>query len=95
MGFLSEIGTGIITLSAVLVAIGAMLRYAKGPIARYLDINTTPADVYQLVDEVHTGVSILVGLALADEPPTEDQVKEALEVLKQAGIVNNNVVDDA
>ena len=93
MSFLSDIGTTIITISAVIVALGALLRYARSPFLRYLGIDTTPQDVYQLVDEVHTGVSILVGLAIADEPPSEEQVAEALEILKKAGIVSNHNAD--
>ena len=94
MGFLTEISTGIITLAAVLTGLVALWKYARPAMQRALGITTTPADVYQLVDEVHTGVAFLVAAELARNGDEEvsPEVLAALQVLQDAGF--NVSVDD-
>ena len=84
---IQDVGTTIITLAAVVTALGFLLKKMKSPVLSYLGIDTTPADVKALLEEVHYGVSFLVSWVLQNEneEDLDPEVIEAMKVLTEAG----------
>ncbi len=81
------VGTLVITLAAAVTALGFLLKKGRGWLLNFLGIETTPADVKKLLEEVHYGVSFLVSWVLQgeDENELDPEVLEAMATLTEAG----------
>ena len=85
--FVQTVGTLVITLAAAITALGFILKKSRGWLLNFLEIETTPGDVKDLLEEVHYGVSFLVSWVIKgeSEDDLDPEIVEALTVLQEAG----------
>jgi hypothetical protein len=85
--FILTVASIIIAVGAAVTALGFLLKKGRVWLLDFLEIETTPGDVKDLLEEVHYGVSFLVSWVLKGE--TEEDldpaVVEALQILTEAG----------
>ncbi len=85
--FIQDMMATVITLAAVITALGFLFKKSRGWMLNYLGIETTPSDVKDLLEEVHYGVSFLVAWVIKGEnqDDLDPEVLEAMTVLQEAG----------
>ena len=85
--FVTTVATLIIAVGAAVTALGFLLKKGRGWLLEWLEIETTPGDVKDLLEEVHYGVSFLVSWVIKgeNEEDLDPAVVEALQILTEAG----------
>lgn len=89
MDLIRSIGEFVILLAGLLGAILVLGRWAKPQIKRVLDIQATPADVYELTVEIHSAMMLLITALSEEADPTEEEIQEAMAVLQRAEMIED------
>ncbi len=85
--FILTVASIIIAVGAAVTALGFLLKKGRGWLLDFLEIETTPGDVKELLEEVHYGVSFLVSWVIKgeSEEDLDPEIIDALKILTEAG----------